>query len=34
MPTRPIIKKTKDLFEDIPDRLPLLTSPEVTKTIE
>jgi hypothetical protein len=33
MPTRPIIEKTENLLEQIPDRLPLLTPPEATKSL-
>jgi len=32
--TRPIIEKTKDLLEDIPDRSPPLASPQVAEGIE
>ena len=28
MPARPVIEKTKDLLDDIPDRLPFLASPQ------
>jgi hypothetical protein len=28
MPARPVIEKTKDLLEDIPDGLPFLASPQ------